>query len=52
VIKPARATGYLAALFVLDIVVLQAAVPVAMRLRYVLPIGRAVLPEWAAQKFY
>lgn len=51
-IKPARATGYLAALFVLDIVVLQLAVPVAMRLRYILPFGRAVLPEWAAQLFY
>ncbi len=51
-IKPARATGYLAALFVMDILVLQAAVPVAMRLRYVLPIGRAVLPEWAALLFY
>lgn len=51
-IKPARATGYLAALFVLDVVVLQMAVPVAMRLRYILPFGRAVLPEWAAQLFY
>ena len=51
-IKPARATGYLAALFVLDIVVLQVAVPLAMRLRYTLPIGRVVLPEWAAQLFY
>lgn len=51
-IKPARSTGYLAALFVLDILVLQAAVPLAMQLRYVLPIGRAVLPEWASQLFY
>lgn len=51
-IKPARSTGYLAALFVLDIVVLQLAVPLAMQLRYVLPIGRAVLPEWARQLFY
>jgi exopolysaccharide biosynthesis polyprenyl glycosylphosphotransferase len=51
-IRPARATGYLAALFVLDIVVLQVAVPVAMQLRYILPVGRVVLPEWATQYFY
>lgn len=51
-IRPARSTGYLAALLVLDILCLQVAVQVAMQLRYLLPIGRAVLPEWASQLFY
>lgn len=51
-IKPSRPTGYLAALFVLDILCLQLAIPVAMQMRYVLPFGRTVLPEWADQLFY
>ncbi len=51
-IRPARATGYLAALFVLDMLVVQVAVPVAMQLRYILPVGQVVLPEWASQLFY
>ncbi len=51
-IRPARPTGYLAALFVLDILCVQLAIPIAMQLRYVLPFGRTVLPEWAEQLFY
>ncbi|MGL4649327.1 MAG: nucleoside-diphosphate sugar epimerase/dehydratase, partial [Caldilineaceae bacterium] len=50
--RPARATGYLAALFVLDILFPQVALQVAMQLRYLLPFGRLVLPEWASQLFY
>ncbi len=50
--RPARATGYLVALFVLDILIPQVALQVAMQLRYLLPLGRIVLPEWAAQLFY
>jgi exopolysaccharide biosynthesis polyprenyl glycosylphosphotransferase len=50
--RPARATGYLVALFLLDILFPQVALQVAMQLRYILPLGRIVLPEWAAQLFY
>lgn len=50
--RPARSTGYLVALFVLDILIPQIALQVAMQLRYLLPLGRIVLPEWAAQLFY
>jgi len=50
--RPARATGYLVALFVLDILIPQAALQIAMQLRYLLPFGRIVLPEWAPQLFY
>lgn len=50
--KQARTTSYLAILLVLDILSVQAAVPLAMRLRYALPFGRIVLPQWAPTLFY
>jgi exopolysaccharide biosynthesis polyprenyl glycosylphosphotransferase len=50
--RPARATGYLVALFVLDVIFPQIALQLAMWLRYLLPFGRLVLPEWASQLFY
>lgn len=50
--RAARSTGYLAALFVLDILVVQVALPLAMQLRYQLPIGMEVLPEWAAEELF
>ncbi len=50
-IRPQRTTGYLVALFVLDILIPQAALQASIQLRYLLPFGRIVLPEWANQLF-
>lgn len=50
--RAARLTGYLATLFVLDILVVQITIPIAMQMRYHLPIGMVVLPEWAAEDLF
>jgi len=50
--RGARSTGYLALLFVLDLLVVQSVIPIAMQLRYHLPIGMEVLPEWAAEELF
>ena len=51
-LKPARTVSYLALLFVLDIVCVQLSLWLAMQLRYVLPFGNVVLPQWAPELFY
>lgn len=51
-LKPARTISYLALLFVLDIAFVQFGLWLAMQLRYVLPFGNVVLPQWAPELFY
>lgn len=45
-------TNYMAMLFLLDGVLIQLAFSLAVRLRFILPWGQPVRPEWASRYFY
>lgn len=50
--RPVRAASYLAIIFILDLLGVQASLQLAMQLRYALPFGNVVLPQWAPTLFY
>ncbi len=45
-------TNYMAMLFILDGVLIQVSLAIALQLRFVLPFGEQVQPEWASVHFY
>ncbi len=45
-------TNYLVMLFLVDMAAVQLALLLAMRLRFVLPFGQALLPQWASTLVY
>lgn len=45
-------TNYMVLLFLTDLVLIQVGLGVAMRLRFVLPFGQMLLPEWAPNFVY
>ncbi len=45
-------TNFMVVLFLVDLIIVQATLTVAMRLRFVLPFGQTVLPEWSGSFVY
>src|SRR5690606_445817 len=45
-------TNYMVLLFLIDLVIVQVALGVGMRLRFLLPFGDTLLPEWGAEIVY